>query len=58
MYKTNAKRKSHMVKNHPDCVLPAKPGDKVRSSFRSVDYFTSSIFSRQWRPQELNLNRK
>jgi hypothetical protein len=30
MYKTNAKRKSHIIKNHPDCELPEKPTDKVR----------------------------
>lgn len=29
MYKTNAKRKSHILKNHPDCELPKKPTDKV-----------------------------
>jgi len=31
MYKTNAKRKSHILKNHPDCELPEKPTDKVRN---------------------------
>jgi len=31
MYKTNAKRKSHILKNHPDCELPEKPTDKVSS---------------------------
>lgn len=29
VYKTNAKRKSHILKNHPDCQLPEKPTDKV-----------------------------
>lgn len=29
MYKTNAKRKSHILKNHPDCELPQKPTDKT-----------------------------
>ncbi|KAL5240392.1 hypothetical protein ACI65C_007802 [Semiaphis heraclei] len=29
MYKTNAKRKSHILKNHPDCELPKKPTDKT-----------------------------
>jgi len=34
MYKTNAKRKSHILKNHPNCNLPEKPTDKVRDNER------------------------
>lgn len=43
MYKTNAKRKSHMMKNHPDCELPGKPSDKVSSGYKVVDNFMMNI---------------
>ncbi|XP_050521571.1 PR domain zinc finger protein 10-like [Daktulosphaira vitifoliae] len=29
VYKTNAKRKSHILKNHPNCDLPQKPTEKT-----------------------------
>lgn len=32
VYKTNAKRKSHILKNHPNCELPEKPTDKVSTT--------------------------
>lgn len=37
MYKTNAKRKSHITKNHPNCELPKNPTDKVRNYERNRD---------------------
>ncbi|XP_060877127.1 LOW QUALITY PROTEIN: PR domain zinc finger protein 10-like [Metopolophium dirhodum] len=55
MYKTNAKRKSHILKNHPDCELPEKPTDKTvtiddnpPSQIDTVATASSQAHSCQW----------
>ncbi|XP_050442984.1 PR domain zinc finger protein 10-like [Adelges cooleyi] len=51
VYKTNAKRKSHIIKNHPNCDLPQKPTDKtviIDSDPSSKDVAKSQVHSCQW----------